>query len=83
MEELLELWDIGIETYDASAYGGLHYFILRAILIWTMHNFPAYGIVSGLVTRGYLSSSICGLGTKSRRSVALAKNAWDCMHHNY
>ena len=32
-EELLELWDVGIQTYDVAGYGGSHYFNLRAILI--------------------------------------------------
>ena len=65
LEELIELWDVGIDTHDASSYGGSQYFKLRVILMWIMHDFPAYGIVSRLVTKGYLGCPICGLGTKS------------------
>ena len=43
-EELLELWDVGIETYDASTYGGSQYFNLCATLMWTMHDFQVPGI---------------------------------------
>ena len=83
LEELLDLWNVGIEIYNAFAYGGSQYFNLRAILIWTMHEFPTYYIVSGLVTKGYLGYPICGPRIKSRRSIALAKNVWDCMHRKY
>ena len=83
LEEVLDLWNVGIEIYNASTYGGLQYFNLRAILIWTMHEFPAYGIISCLVTKGYLCCHICGPRFKSKRSIALAKNVWDCMHRKY
>ena len=83
LEELLDLWDVEIETPDITAYGGSQYFNLRAILIWTMHDFPAYRIVFGLVTKGYLGYPFCGRGMKSYRSAALAKNVWDCMHRRY
>ena len=48
-----------------------------------MHDFLVYGIVSSLVTKGYLGYPICGLGTKSCKSCALAKNVWDYMHRRY
>ena len=83
LEELLDLWDVGVETHDATAYGGSQYFNFCAILIWTIHDFLAYGIISGLVMKGYLGCFVCGPGIKSRRSAILAKNVWDCMHWRY
>jgi hypothetical protein len=74
IEEFLALWEEGVPTYDAAKYGGSSWFTMRAILLWTIHDFPAYGIVAGCVTKGYRSCSICGPGTISRRSTALKKN---------
>ena len=70
IEELLELWDVGVQTVDANAYRGSSSFRLRAMLLWTIHDFLAYGIISGLVTKGFLGG-------------ALAKNVWDCMHQKF
>ena len=83
LEGLIKLWDVGVDTHDALGYEGSQYFKLRVILMWTMHDFSAHGIVFDLVTKGYLDCPICGLGTKSWRSSALAKNMWDCMHRKY
>ncbi|XP_019267635.1 PREDICTED: uncharacterized protein LOC109244921, partial [Nicotiana attenuata] len=44
IEELNELWDVGIETYDASAK---EIFQMRAALMWTINDFPAYDTLSG------------------------------------
>ena len=44
VEELLELWELGIETYDASRKQN---FILHVALMWTINDFPAYGMLSG------------------------------------
>ena len=44
VEELRELWDVGVEAYDASSK---NVFQLRAALMWNVHDFPAYIDVSG------------------------------------
>ena len=44
VEELKELWDVGIETYDAYSKTN---FILRATLLWTISDFPTYADLSG------------------------------------
>ena len=38
VEELRELWDVGVEVYDASSK---NVFQLRVALMWTVHDFPA------------------------------------------
>ncbi|XP_075665826.1 uncharacterized protein LOC142635575 [Castanea sativa] len=48
VEELRELWDVGVEAYDASSK---NVFQLRAALMWTVHDFPAYADVSGWITK--------------------------------
>ncbi|XP_075633708.1 uncharacterized protein LOC142606210 [Castanea sativa] len=44
VEELRELWDVGVEAYDASSK---NVFQVHAALMWTIHDFPAYADVSG------------------------------------
>ncbi|KAJ0101812.1 hypothetical protein Patl1_05455 [Pistacia atlantica] len=43
IKELKELWEKGVETYDA--YTG-DKFQLYAALLWTINDFPAYGMLS-------------------------------------
>ena len=38
VEELRELWDVGVEVYDASSK---NVFQLRVALMWIVHDFPA------------------------------------------
>jgi hypothetical protein len=77
IEELHTLWTHGIRTFDAAKYRDSDWFNLQAILLWTIHDFLAYRIVAGCVTKGYKSCPMCGPGTISRRSVALKKNLND------
>ena len=44
VEELKVLWDLGVETYDASSNQA---FQMRAALLWTISDFPAYAMLSG------------------------------------
>ena len=42
--ELKELWDLGIQTYDAFIGDD---FTLRASVLWTINDFPVYAMLSG------------------------------------
>lgn len=55
IEELLELF-AGIQTYDALSG---KYFMMHAALIWTISDSPAYGDLSGWVTKGKLACPCC------------------------
>ena len=44
-----ELWDVGVETYDISTG---HTSQMKAALMWTINDFPAYGMLSGWSTHG-------------------------------
>ena len=44
IKELKELWEFGVETFDVSRKES---FILRASLLWTISDFPAYAKLSG------------------------------------
>ncbi|XP_038679076.1 uncharacterized protein LOC119980448 isoform X1 [Tripterygium wilfordii] len=62
IEELKELWDFGVKTYDASKR---EYFQMRAALFWTINDFPAYAMLSGWSTKGSLACPVCCYDTKS------------------
>ena len=58
-------------------------FNLRVVLMWTLHDFPAYGFISGLTTKGFKACPICGPCTISRRSRILRKNVYCNCHRRY
>lgn len=62
IEELIELWEDGVDTYDSSTKTN---FKLRAALLWTVHDFPAYGNISGHSTKGKLACPVCHKETNS------------------
>ncbi|XP_058776589.1 uncharacterized protein LOC131650901 [Vicia villosa] len=62
IDDLKELWDVGIETYDASSSSN---FQLHAALLWTINDFPAYGMLSGWSTKGSLACPCCNKETIS------------------
>ncbi|KAG8382891.1 hypothetical protein BUALT_Bualt05G0126400 [Buddleja alternifolia] len=47
IDELKTLWDVGVETYDVSRKQN---FQMKATLMWTISDFPAYGMLSGWST---------------------------------
>jgi hypothetical protein len=84
VDELQSLWSReGVLTRDARAYMGMSIFRLRAALMWTLHDFPAYGLISGLTTKGFKACPVCGPYTKSRRSKVLRKNVYCNCHRRY
>ncbi|XP_073129709.1 uncharacterized protein [Henckelia pumila] len=64
IDDLKFLWDIGVEAYDAYRQ---ETFSLRAVLLWTINDFPAYGNISGCIVKGYHACPICGEETYSTR----------------
>jgi hypothetical protein len=44
IDELTKLWSSGALTYDISRKQN---FVMRAALMWTINDFPAYRMVSG------------------------------------
>ncbi|XP_024200497.1 uncharacterized protein LOC112203814 [Rosa chinensis] len=57
IDDLRSLWDGVSDVYDAHTK---EYFTLRAVLLWTINDFPAYGNLSGCTTKGYKACPICG-----------------------
>ncbi|XP_012829657.1 PREDICTED: uncharacterized protein LOC105950835 [Erythranthe guttata] len=64
VDELNELWESGVRTRDAKT-GEL--FPLRAAILWTINDFPAYGDISGHRTKGYYACPRCSVRTPSQR----------------
>nr|GEV27796.1 hypothetical protein [Tanacetum cinerariifolium] len=56
IDELYVLRKDGFDTYDAFRE---RKFNLKAALMWTINDFPAYGMLSGWSTHGRLSSPYC------------------------
>jgi hypothetical protein len=67
IEELQELWR-GVIAVDVSAKVGKQTFKIRGILMWTIHDFLAYGLVARCDTKGYKGCPICGLDTIAQYS---------------
>ena len=64
IDELHELCVDGIQTYDSFSAS---FFQLRAALLWTINDFPAYGDLSGWRTKGYKACPVCNVDTSSMR----------------
>ncbi|XP_077250153.1 uncharacterized protein LOC143889727 isoform X1 [Tasmannia lanceolata] len=64
VEELKELWETGLQTYDASKKEN---FQMHAALLWTISDFPAYANLSGWSTKGKLACPSCSKDTCSLR----------------
>ncbi|KAL0387661.1 UNVERIFIED_CONTAM: hypothetical protein Sradi_2647900 [Sesamum radiatum] len=56
IEELVQLWQVGAQTYDAFRK---EFFMMRATLMWTVNDFPAYGMLSSWSTAGIMGCLIC------------------------
>jgi hypothetical protein len=63
IEDLKLLWNTGVKTFDGYKK---EYFNLRAVLLWTINDFPAYGNLSGCVTKGYYACPVCSENTYSQ-----------------
>ena len=56
VDKLKKLWEEGVETNDA--YSKKH-FQMRATLLWTIHDYPRFGNMSGWRKKGYHSCYTC------------------------
>ena len=52
IEELNELWESGVKTFDASTRMN---FMLHASLLWSINDFPAYANLLGWITNEKLA----------------------------
>ncbi|XP_042395408.1 uncharacterized protein LOC121985814 [Zingiber officinale] len=62
IEELKKLWE-GVNTRDAVTSDT---FLMRAAVLWTINDFPAYALMSGWSTKGYKACPTCNEETPSK-----------------
>ncbi|XP_052117681.1 uncharacterized protein LOC110281750 [Arachis duranensis] len=62
IDELKLLWEDGVLTYDIHSKSN---FVMRAALLCTINDFPAYGMLSGWMTAGRLACPYCMERTKA------------------
>ncbi|CAA7013014.1 unnamed protein product [Microthlaspi erraticum] len=60
IEDLNHLWNNGEVTYDAFSKST---FTLKAMLLWTISDFPAYGNLAGCKVKGKMGCPLCGKNT--------------------
>jgi hypothetical protein len=86
ISEVKELWDVEVPTYDAATKG---YFIMRAALMWTINDFPAYGDFSGWSTKGCAACPCCMRNTRAKRLrngrkfAYMGHRQWLPMNHRF
>ncbi|KAL3676562.1 hypothetical protein R1sor_026510 [Riccia sorocarpa] len=63
VEELSQLWQGVSDVFDGRTHriGRDRWFTLRGIMMWTMHDYPGYGIISGFQTKGYCACPTCAV----------------------
>jgi hypothetical protein len=75
VEEFLELWR-GIPAYDIAKDVGSRSFTLRAMLLWTIHDFPGYGTIGRFAHQGYAACPWYGPDLGAEHSVELGKQTY-------
>ena len=73
IDELKELWEIGVDTYDSYAN---EIFKLHVALLWTINDFSAYGNLSGWKTKGRFACPHCNEDT----SCLFLRNSRKCCY---
>ena len=73
VDDLKLLWDKGVPMYDAFTSTE---FNLRAILLFTINGFPAYGNLSGFKTHGEQGCLICEEDLKPQYLKHYGKNVF-------
>jgi len=76
IDELKQLWT-GVLTYDILKKEN---FIMKATLMWTISDFPAYGMLSGWSTSGRLACPYCMNQSKAFRLKNSRKFSWFDFH---
>ncbi|XP_074373709.1 uncharacterized protein LOC141714066 [Apium graveolens] len=80
IDDLKKLWEEGEpNVYDAHTKS---FFTLRAILMWTINDFPTYGNLSGCVNQGYMACPVCGENTVAKYLPHSRKMCFQG-HHRY
>ena len=84
IEELKELWEVGVETYDEHSKQN---FIIYASLMWTIGDFPTYADLSGWCTKGLYACPSChkkrGSHSIRNRTSYMRHQRWLPINHRW
>ncbi|KAK9195543.1 hypothetical protein WN943_003666 [Citrus x changshan-huyou] len=75
IEELKELWDVGVQTYDVSKE---QYFRMHVAVLWTVNDVSTYDDMFGSSTKGYKACPMMPL--RHERSVAATNELYALAH---
>jgi Transposase family tnp2 len=76
IDELKELWIIRKMTYNVSRK---EYYLMRAYIVWTVSDYPAFEMLCGWGTKGRLACFYCLGTTKAFQLRNGGKTSWfDC-----
>ena len=64
IDELQELWEHGVTTYDVASKQN---FLMHAAILWIISDFPVYANLSGWSTKGQFACPSCNKETCSHR----------------
>ena len=78
--ELRMLWEVGVETWDNSLKQN---FRMRAALMWTVSDFPAYSMLSGWKTAGHLACPHCAHDHDAYSLSHGGKTTWFDNHRKF
>ncbi|KAK9050970.1 hypothetical protein SSX86_027595 [Deinandra increscens subsp. villosa] len=73
IDDLELLFEAGVETYDAYAQ---EQFTLRAVVLWTINDYPALGTLCGCPYSGFRGCVVCREETKCIRLPFSAKQCY-------
>jgi hypothetical protein len=82
LEELQDLWN-GVKAMDVLAPPESREFTLKAMLIWRIHDFWGYDLVSRCQQQGYKACPPCGKNVHSRWSKELGKPIFEEVDDHY
>ncbi|XP_024013230.1 uncharacterized protein LOC112087553 [Eutrema salsugineum] len=86
IDDLNQLWEKGVLTYDALSGTT---FTLKAMLLWTISDLPAYGNLAGCKVKGKMDCPLCGKHTdsmwlsNSRKHVYMGHRKWLSPTHQH
>jgi len=60
VDELMMFWRLGVPTLDYGKPKGSHGFTFRALVLWTINDFPKYNLLSRCVHQGCVVCPMCG-----------------------
>jgi hypothetical protein len=60
VDELMTLWTPSVQAMDFCKLEGERSFTLCGMVMWTINDFPGYGLLSGCVHQGYADCPKCG-----------------------